>query len=428
MAVSLGLLLGAISSATAPAATTDVLWENKTRGPLTSTVLGLVAMDAGVALILFAIATSVAGVLSGEVTVSLGMSILHLVYEVGVAILLGSFIGLGLSRLIKGYIEEDKILVFSLGAILLIIGLTQILELDMILCAMSMGFFMSNFSPRRSKVLFKLVEKFAPPLYVLFFVLVGAKLNIWEISGLIAILALIFLVGRTFGKYLGATLGARISHAPETVRKYLPFCLLSQAGVAVGLSIVAGETFQGPLGSIIVMVVTSSTFVVQILGPPFVRYAVDHAGEIGLNITEEDLLKQSKAEDMMHPAPAIRENQSVTDVLAHFSRYDNLVYPVVDASEKLMGVITIDLLKDTFMASQLSGFLLAHDISVTVPCSCHPDTPAEDVYMLMKKHNLDYIPVLDKENHALGVVEKRIAQKLFSLKIMKLRQKAEALG
>jgi len=428
LAISLGLLLGAVSSATAPAATTDVLWENKTRGPLTSTVLGLVAMDDGVALLLFAVATSIAGVLTGNADISLGMSLLSLVYEVGVAILLGSFMGWGLSKLIRGYIDEDKILVFSIGALLLIIGLTQMLELDMILCAMSMGFFMSNFSPKRSKVLFKLVEKFAPPIYVLFFVLVGAKLNIWNVTGLVAVLALLFLIGRTSGKFLGATLGARISHAPESVRKYLPFCLLSQAGVAVGLSIVAGETFQGPMGNIIVMVVTTSTFVVQILGPPAVKYAVQKAGEVGLNITEEDLLRQSRASDMMHPVPSIRENQSITDVLAHFSKYDNLIYPVVTREDSLIGVITIDNLKDTFMASELSGLLLAHDISVTVPCSCSEDMAAEDVYQLMKKHNIDYIPVTDKNNHTVGIVEKRIAQKLFSLKIMERRQKAEALG
>ena len=428
LAVSLGLLLGAISSATAPAATTDVLWENKTRGPLTTTVLGLVAMDDGVALLLFAVATSVAGALTGEVTTGFGLSLLHLVYEVGVAIILGSLMGWGLSKLIKGYLEEDKILVFSIGAILLIIGLTQILELDMILSAMSMGFFMSNFAPRRSKVLFSLVEKFAPPIYVLFFVLVGAKLNIWAITGLVAILASVFLVGRTGGKFLGAFLGAKISKAPDTVRRYLPFCLLSQAGVAVGLSIVAGQTFQGDLGNIIVMVVTTSTFIVQLAGPPFVKYAVEKAGEVGLNITEEDLIQKSRAGDMLHPVPPIREDQPVTEILSHFSKYENLIYPVVDRDQKLIGVITIDHLKDTFMASQLSGFLLAHDISIPVPDTCRMDTPAEEVYQLMKKHNLDYMPVIDENNQAVGVVEQRIAQKLFSLKILELRQKAEALG
>ncbi len=428
LAVSLGLLLGAISSATAPAATTDVLWENKTRGPLTTTVLGLVAMDDGVALLLFAVATSVAGALTGEVTTGFGLSILHLVYEVGVAIILGSLMGWGLSKLIRGYLEEDKILVFSIGALLLIIGLTQILELDMILCAMSMGFFMSNFAPKRSKVLFTLVEKFAPPIYVLFFVLVGAKLNIWSITAIVAILAGIFLVGRTSGKFLGAFMGAKISHAPETVRKYLPFCLLSQAGVAVGLSIVAGQTFQGELGNIIVMVVTTSTFIVQLAGPPFVKYAVEKAGEVGLNITEEDLIQKSTARDMMHPVPPIREDQPVTEILAHFSNYENLIYPVVDRENRLLGVITIDHLKDTFMASQLSAFLLAHDISIAVPDSCRPDTPAEEVYHMMRKHNLDFMPVTDENNNAIGVVEKRIAQKLFSLKILELRQKAEALG
>ena len=428
LAVSLGLLLGAISSATAPAATTDVLWENKTRGPLTTTVLGLVAMDDGVALLLFAVATSVAGALMGETTAGFGLSLLHLVYEVGVAVILGSLMGWGLSKLIRGYLEEDKILVFSIGALLLIIGLTQILELDMILCAMSMGFFMSNFSPKRSKVLFTLVEKFAPPIYVLFFVLVGAKLNIWSITGLVALLAAVFLFGRTGGKFLGSFLGARISKAPESVAKYLPFCLLSQAGVAVGLSIVAGQTFQGELGNIIVMVVTTSTFVVQLIGPPFVKFAVEKAGEVGLNITEEDLIQRSRAEDMMHPVPPIRENQPVTEILSHFSKYENLIYPVVDREGSMLGVITIDNLKDTFMASQLSAFLLAHDISVTVPESCRIDTPAQDVYSLMKKYNLDYMPVTDENNKAVGVVEKRIAQKLFSLKILELRQKAESLG
>jgi Kef-type K+ transport system membrane component KefB len=163
LALSLGLLLGAISSATAPAATTDVLWENKTRGPLTTTILGLVAMDDGVALLLFALATSLTGSLMGTDGSSLIMGILELLLEVGGSIAMGSLFGWGLSKLIRGYVPDDKILVFSLGIILLIIGLTQMLGLDTILCAMAMGFFMVNFSPKKSKNLFSLVEKFTPP-------------------------------------------------------------------------------------------------------------------------------------------------------------------------------------------------------------------------------------------------------------------------
>ena len=278
LAVSLGLLLGAISSATAPAATTDVLWENKTKGPLTTTVLGIVALDDGVALILFAVASNVAGVLTGESVAGLGSSLFHLVYEIGGSVVLGSVLGYGLSLVVREYLEEEKILAFSLGALLLLIGLSILFSLNMILGAMVMGFFMSNYAPRRSEVTFKLIKNFAPPIYVLFFVLVGAKLDVRQLTVIAAIMAGVFLVGRTGGKFVGATIGAIIGKAPVSVRKYLPFCLLSQAGVAVGLSIVAGETFSGPIGGYIVMIVTTTTFVVQIFGPIFVKYAVVKGG------------------------------------------------------------------------------------------------------------------------------------------------------
>ncbi|MBN2627711.1 MAG: cation:proton antiporter [Spirochaetales bacterium] len=428
MALALGLLLGAISSATAPAATTDVLWENKTRGPLTTTVLGLVAMDDGVALLLFALATSVAGALIGTSTEGLGMSLILLLWEIGGSILVGSLMGWGLSKLIRGYIEDDKILVFSLGIILLIIGLTQILDLDTILCAMSMGFFMVNFSPKKSKNLFNLVEKFTPPIYVLFFVMVGAKMDIRSINGLVALLAALFLVGRTGGKFLGATLGSVISKAPETVRRYLPFCLLSQAGVAVGLSVIAGQTFPDPLGGIIVMVVTTTTFVVQLIGPPSVKYAVDRAGETGLNITEDDLIAKSVASDLVSNRTMIREGQTIEQILQIFSTQDDLVYPVINRDKKVIGIITIDNLKDTFIASELSPFLLAHDIMIPLVGTCPEDATGAEAFALMKKNNRDYLSLTDKEGNCVGILEERTARKKLSLKVMELQRKADALG
>jgi len=190
--ISLGLLMGAISSATAPAATTDVLWENKTKGPLTTTVLGIVAMDDGVALLLFALASSIASSLLGKSDAGLVMSIVRLMYEIGVAVVLGLITGFVLNKIIRRFNDEDKILAFSLGALLLLIGLAQVLKVDMILSAMAMGFYISNYAPKRSEETFSLVGKFTPPIYVLFFVLVGAKLNILNISVIVGILAIVF--------------------------------------------------------------------------------------------------------------------------------------------------------------------------------------------------------------------------------------------
>jgi len=427
-AVSLGLLMGAIASATAPAATTDVLWENKTKGPLTTIVLGIVAMDDGVALLLFAIASSIASSLLGKNTASLAFSLAKLLYEIGAAVLFGMFTGYILNKIIRKFNDEDKILAFSIGAILLLIGLAQVLDIDMILAAMSMGFYISNYAPRRSKETFSLVEKFTPPIYVIFFVLVGAKLNIWNVTVLVGILALVFLFGRVLGKALGATFGALLSRAPTSVRKYLPFCLLSQAGVAIGLSIIAGQVFAGSVGDIILMVVATTTFVVQIAGPPFVKYAVTKAGEIGLNITEEDLIKQSTAADIAdRTIPAIRMNDNITRILNLFSERENFYYPVVDNDNKLIGIVSIDKLKDTFIASEFSDYLLAYDIMEPVVVTCHSETEAIKIRDDLKKFDIQSIPMVDTEGKILGMIENRRLQQLFSRKIAELQNKAASM-
>jgi len=426
--VSLGLLMGAISSATAPAATTDVLWENKTKGPLTTTVLGIVAMDDGVALLLFALASSIASNLLGKSDAGVVMSLVRLIYEIGVAVVLGLIAGFALNKIIRRFNDEDKILAFSLGALLLLIGLAQVLKVDMILSAMSMGFFISNYAPKRSEETFSLVGKFTPPIYVVFFVLVGAKLNILNISVIVGILAIVFLVGRVLGKALGATLGAYLSKAPVGVRKYLPYCLLSQAGVAIGLSIVAGQTFKGSVGDVIIMVVTTTTFVVQIAGPPFVKYAVTKAGEVGLNITEEDLIKQSKARDIAdRTIPSISETDSITKILKLFSERDNFYYPVVDKNEKLIGIVSIDHLKDTFIASEFSDYLLAFDIMEPVVVTCREDTEAVIVRNDLKKFDIQSIPMVDETGKVLGMIENRGLQQLFSRRIIELQSKAKSL-
>ena len=167
--IALGLILGAISSATAPAATTDVLRENRTRGPLTSTVLGIVAMDDAVALILYALASSISANLLGANTASFGEQLLTLVYDIGGSICLGGVIGFCLSKIIKNVMtDEGRILGFSLGFLFFATGLSLYFELDTILAAMAIGFFMVNFAPAKTRPMFKLVENFTTPIYVLF--------------------------------------------------------------------------------------------------------------------------------------------------------------------------------------------------------------------------------------------------------------------
>lgn len=436
--LALGLLLGSISSATAPAATTDVLKENRTRGPLTVTVLGIVAMDDAVALILYAITSSIAATLLGSTGEPLSQQLLGLLYEVGASMVLGSLAGLLLSRFIRNVMtDEGRILSFSLGALFLCTGLCSLLHLDNILTAMSLGFFMVNFAPEKTRSTFALVEKFTPPIYVMFFVLVGAKLNIWNVTTFVALLALMYIICRTVGKAIGAKVGAKITKAPKTVEKYLPFCLLSQAGVAIGLSIAAGQDFSDSIGPTIMLIITATTFVVQLLGPVCVKYGVEKAGECGLDITEEDLMKNICIKDIIRDeksiccqdsAAVVYENETLCSIISSFSHNENLNYAVKDNSGMLVGIISLKHMKEALLVTELSESLMACDIMEPVTITCSPNTSIPDVFKLFSEHDIEMIPIVNEKGFSFGIAEKSTLEHFLHQKIIELHQKVSALG
>jgi len=425
---ALGLLLGAIGSATAPAATTAVLREYRTRGPLTRTVLAIVAMDDALALLLFAIASSIVAKMIGNAGGGILKTIIHPVYEIIGAIGIGVLAGFILDKIIRIYADEERRLPFCIGAVLLVTGLSLALKVDMILAAMTLGVIVVNYNPRRSKEVFKMVEGFTPPIFVLFFVLIGAKLNLGHVTLPVLLLAGAYLIGGPIGKGIGANLGARISGAPESVQKYIPFCLLSQAGVAIGLSILATHYFPGRIGNTIVIIVTTAVFILELIGPTFTRIAVTKAGEVGLNITEEDFIHKSKATDVMDTDfPFIYKDMALPEILKIFSDSIHLYYPVIDEDKKLVGVITVDNIKNTFMEESLSHLLLAYDLIEPVIATTTPETPLDEVKELLNIYNLEYLCVVDKENKVVGFIERRDLDRLISTKLIELQKQADSL-
>ena len=436
--LAIGLVLGAISSATAPAATTDVLRENRTRGPLTSTVLGIVALDDAVALILYAVTASVASSLLGYTGGSISTQLLHLAYDVFASIGVGSLIGFLLSLVIKNImVNEDRILTLSLGAILLSSGTCELLKLDTILAAMAMGFFMVNFATVKTRGIFSLVEKFTPPIYVLFFVLVGAKLNIWNITPYVALIALLYLFFRTAGKSIGARLGSIVTKAPITVKKYLPFCLLSQAGVAIGLSISAGQQFAETIGPTVVLIVTATTFVVQLAGPISVKYAVSKAGECGLDVCESDIMKSCCVKEVSVAGELIcsttstaivSETTRLTDILDSFSKNYNLNYVVKDQNDRLAGLITIAHLKESLQITEISDALVAYDIMEPCSTSISPEMFLDDVIKIFTDKDADALPVINDKGCVCGIIEKNTVEHYLHGKVVELQQKLASLG
>jgi len=428
LAWSLGLILGAIASATAPAATTDVLWQYKTRGPLTTTVLGIVALDDGLSLLLFAVASSIGLRLIGDTSTGAMVSFFDPVYEIGGSILIGALSGFVLSRYLRRCHEEERILASSIAAVLLVLGIALIFKVDVLMASMSLGVIITNHNPRKSKEIFRLFARFTPPIYVLFFVLFGAKLDLTHMTLPLLLLAAAYFVGRTAGKMLGARFGARLSGAPKGVQRYLPMCLFSQAGVAIGLSILAGQRFPSEVGNVIVVVISATTFVVQIIGPLSTKWAVIRSGEVGLNVTEDDLIRRTKVEEIMdRDVPLIGENVALSEVLTTLGESRNLYYPVVDGEGHLLGIITIDNLRDTFMAANLQSLLLAHDLMEPTTAVATPDMSISEARDLLETHGLEYLPVVSKKGKVSGLLELRRMKRYISRRVLELQKQAESL-
>ncbi|MDD5128675.1 MAG: cation:proton antiporter [Candidatus Omnitrophica bacterium] len=426
---ALGLLLGAIASATAPAATTDVLWEYKTRGPLTTTVLGIVALDDGLALILFALASSIAPVMLGAHP-SVVSAITRPLYEIIMGIVIGLLFSVALIKILRKYAEKDKILVFSLCSILFALGSALIMKIDMLLAAMTMGAVLINKEVRLSKEIFKLISSFATPFYVLFFVLVGAKFDLHVTTISAVTIAVFYLVGRTVGKMVGARLGAKGSGAPKTVIQYLPYCLFSQAGVAIGLSILASQVFPGAIGNSIIVIVTLTTFVVQLLGPPCVKYAVVKAQEVGLNITEEDVLRKTNVSHLIDKKPPyVYENMSLKEILDIFSSSNYHTYPVVDKGKRLKGVITMESIRRSFAYSESGNLVIAHDImEPVITKKISPDSSLLEAEEIIDKYNVDYLPIVNSDSLLLGFMEKEAIDKFVSSRLIEAEEKVVAMG
>lgn len=430
LAWALSFLLGSVASATDPASTTEVFREYKTKGPVTTTLTGIVALDDALALLLFTLASSIAGTLKGNnQAVGLLASFIRPAYEIVGSIAVGAMVGYALNYILKKYSDESRLLAFSIGAILLATGLSLALHLELLLTLMTTGMIVVNLNPRKSKILFDLIGGFTPPIYILFFVLIGAKLNLANLKFATIIFVLIYLFGTMFGKVAGSYFGAIICAAPKAVRRCLPWGLFSQAGVAIGLSILAAQYFPGDIGNNLVIIITATTFILQLFGPPFTKLAVKNAGEIGLDITEEDIIRSSQAKDLMDKDfPVILKSTPLPKILEIFSNSNNLYYPVVDNSKRLIGIITIDNIKSSFLEATLSNFLLADDLTEPVIAMVGPETPILEVKELLSAHNLEYLPVVNKDGLLNGFIEKRNLDRLISTKIMELQKKADSLG
>ena len=431
ISIAVGLVLGAIASATAPAATVNVLWEYKTRGPLTAAVLAIVALDDALALLLYRGAATAASALTGTGHNSVFTTALVLVGEIVGAILLGFLVGLVLCFLLKFVRSDDKILTFSISCLLLVVGISIILDIGPILPAMTLGVTIANLAPRESKSIFGLVKKFSPPIYISFFVLAGAHLQFGKIALWIVTMIAVYILCRVVGKVVGSWFGARYSGAPAVVRKYLGICLLPQAGVAIGLAILAGQQFNADLGHTIIMVVMTATFFMEILGPMLVKVGVKRAGEIGMNVTEEDLIEAYTVKDVMDSKPtSIAQDLPLHKILEVFGTSESVYYPVIDNQSRIVGVITIADIKEMFANQDVGGWLLACDVAEPVLDKTTPNKPLGEAMERMRRYDLQNMAVVASEDSdkLVGVLDYSKAMRKISTEVLHRRKTVDEMA
>lgn len=402
-AIAAAVVFGAIASATDPASTIDVLWEYRSLGVLTTSITAIVALDDALAMSLYALGTGVAKLLSsGEV--DFFHEIMLISIEVFGALIAGGIFAIILRFILKRMKKSERSLAISIGLILLLIGISVQSGMDIILATMMMGFTLINLEPRRSEDIFKLLRGFSEPIYVLFFVLVGARLTITGLPGWLWLIVVIYIIGRSVGKISGAWIGARISGAEEKVRHYLGIGLFAQGGVAVGLSIMASHNLSGimisdglSLGDAIIYAITTTTLIVQVSGPPLVKYVIQKSGEAGRNITDEDVIVTYKVNDVMTKGiEPFKENMRIVDAIDAFSRTSADIIPVVNNSGNFIGTVSLYNMRNVLGDQSTWQWLLVNDILEPTSDQVDPQSPLQEALDYMNQLHINQMPVVKK--------------------------------
>ena len=299
--LSLALTLAAIASATAPAATLMVIKQYNAKGPLVNTLLPVVALDDAAALILFAILFQVATTISSGAEFSIYAMLFKPIIEIVISLSIGAALGGLISLINKIFNSRNNKLVLCIFTVFAAVGLYTLFkqpwmggfELSSLLICMMAGALFTNLAKDSTRTL-DVLDRFTSPIYMMFFVFSGASLDLtifFNSNGLIVLLiALIYLIFRVVGKYLGALSGAIITRCEPQVKKYLGLTLIPQAGVAIGLATTASSLFgasEDPIikqtGALIIAIILSSTLIYELIGPLVSKYALTKAGEISTN-------------------------------------------------------------------------------------------------------------------------------------------------
>lgn len=280
------ITLGAIATATAPAATLMVVRQYKAKGNLTSLLLPVVALDDAVGLVVFAVSFGIAKALRSG-TVDIVSVVVEPLIEIAASILLGLLVGCLFSLCERFFESNSKRLSLSITFVILTVAVSMLkfevfgihIGFSSLLVCMMLGSVFCNICDFSEEIMGK-TDKWTAPLFILFFVLSGAELKLdafsdWAVVGI----GVVYILSRSLGKYFGSYISCRATKCDDKVSRYLGVTLLPQAGVALGMSLTA-QTYFGEQGQMIRNIALFAVLIYELVGPLLTKIALKRAGEI----------------------------------------------------------------------------------------------------------------------------------------------------
>jgi len=291
LSIPAALVLGAVATATAPAATLMVVRQYKAKGKLTDILLPVVAIDDAVGLVVFAISFGIAQSIQNGAGLDIFSVVINPLCEVVLSLLLGLVMGLLFSYAEKHFKSNSKRLTLSITFVIMSVALAKLeahipvggselhIKFSSLLVCMMLGTVFCNMCDFSDEIMGK-TDRWTAPLFLLFFVLSGAELNFSVFGNIwVIVIGIVYILTRAAGKILGASSSAKVMKCEPNIVKYLGVTLLPQAGVALGMSLIAAQTL-GEVGEMVRNITLFAVLVYELVGPMFTKIALTKAGDI----------------------------------------------------------------------------------------------------------------------------------------------------
>jgi len=414
----MGLFFGVIAIATAPAATMMVIREYEAEGPTTSTLLSLVGLNNLISVVAFLFAM--------HWVFSPHEGNLILLWHLTGPLLVGGSIGLLIATWSQRLELASEFKCIILGALFSITILSEISEINALLCHLIFGIVLASSSPRWH-LIYAAVKQIDYPLYVAFFVLAGASLHIETLLH-IGSLGVAYVLLRILGKWLGARWGAKLAAFSQREQETIGMTLMAQAGVAIGLSSTLADNWsQG--GHLIEAVILGSVVVFELFGPLAVRHVLVRSGEVPILSLLRKRAPQGAIEGLHNVVdhfrsslglPAGHKVKDPGDILVRHimrqnvetivndtpfnkllrfishSRYDR--FPVVDRAGHFVGIIDYTEIRNLLFDPELAKLVVASDLLIPNHQALGPNQSLREALVIMRRHRqISYFPVLDPE-------------------------------